>query len=75
MSGRGGQSGLAVDRAGKSSDIILDSIIRKQIRRFYVDISYIRSTNTEKVQTCSRLRLNTSKLVFTVNMTLAVRSA
>ena len=27
---------------------------------------------TEKVQTCSRLRLKTSKLVFAVNMTLAV---
>ena len=27
---------------------------------------------TEKVQTCSRLRLNTSKLVFAVKMTLAV---
>ena len=38
-------------------------------------ISYIRSPKTEKVPTCSRLRLNTSKLDFTVKMTLAVGTA
>ena len=46
------------------------------IELFYGGPTNIHSaTKTEKVITCSRLRLNTSKLVFAVKMTLAVGMA
>ena len=40
-----------------------------------IHVKIIRSPKTEKVQTCSRIRLNTSKLVFAMKMTLSVSTA